>query len=188
MHGLQSGILVLTLLLPLAACVGGGKATKSSALDEGVAPGQLNQTLDHLSLTPVPLYGMPELALGAVWQSGSEPMLQVCDQHRRPLDAGKPLVLYIDGEHEILSLQRSDSQSVFHCSYFASSAEQLDRIASSQTVMLRIYFNGEAVEQRISGTMSDYFSRPKMLGPQQRLKRFVDALQHLNLSSALVDG
>ncbi|MCD8521599.1 MAG: hypothetical protein LRY66_01315 [Saccharospirillaceae bacterium] len=183
MHGLQSGVLALALLLSLSACVG-NNALKPSVPAEDLAPGQLNQTEDRLSLSPVPLYGMPELALGAVWNSGSEPLLQVCDKRRRPLDRDKPLVLYIDGEHELLSLQRSDS----YCSYFFSNAGQLDRIASHQTVMLRIYFLSGSLEQRISGTSSDYFSRPKTQGPQQRLKRFVDVLRDLNLSSALVDG
>ena len=188
MHGMRTGIIGLTLLLSLTACVSGGQAKTSAAMTDAPAPGDLNQSSGQLSLNPVPLYGMPELSLGAEWQSGNDALLQLCDLRKRQLDADKPLVLYLDGEHEILTLQRSDAVAGASCGYFVTTPDQLDRIASRQTVMLRVYFAGQTVEQRISGTMSDYFSRPKMLGPQQRLKRFVDALQDLNLSSALVDG
>lgn len=188
MHGMRRVFIGLILFLPLVACVGGGQAVKPVVAADGAAAGSLNRSASGLTLNPVPLYGMPELLLGAVWQSGADPLLQLCDQQAREPDAGKPLVLYLDGEHEMLRLQGSDIKDGLYCSYFSASPDQLNQIASRQTVMLRIYFAGQAVEQRVSGTISDYFSRPKMFGPQQRLKRFVDALQDLNLSSALVDG
>ncbi len=188
MHGMRTGIIGLTLLLFLTACVSGGQVDRITAAADVPVPGDLNQSAGMLSLNPVPLYGMSELSLGAEWQSGHDPLLQLCDLRKRLLEADKPLVLYLDGEHETLTLQRSGMAAGAYCSYFTTTPDQLERIASRQTVMLRVYFAGQTVEQRISGTISDYFSRPKMLGPQQRLKRFVDALLDLNLSSALVDG
>ena len=136
------------------------------------AEGEVSLTESGLTLQPVSLYGDPDMALGAVLQAQNTALL-VCDRQVRRPQSQKPLVLYLDGELEYLSYAGEAGGGCFH--YRADSA-QLRRIAVSKTAILRLFFEREVYEHRISGTVSDYFSRPRFYGPQSRILEFVERL------------
>ena len=173
------------LLVWLSGCSSNPQAGLDQA-DQQVIAGDIEQDDRRLHLVPVPLYGLPELSLGALWQATEPLQLELCDSRQRPVDSAKPLVLYLDGELEYLEYQRSDANS--GCLYYQVNEAQLQQISDCKQVMLRVFFQQEVVEQRVSGTVSDYFSRPKYYGPQARLKRFITAVQQQPFKNPLVGG
>lgn len=178
MQGMQRGRMAAPLILIL--CLLAGCSAQRMALPDGgyryAAAGGLSATANTLTLQPVPLYGLPELAVGALWHQGEEPEFVLCDRHQRALDTSKPLVLYLDGTHELLRWRGSHVRAGSLCHYYQAAVAVMDRVAAAELAMLRVYFRSGTVEQRVSGTVADYFSRPKMFGPQQGFRRFVDAL------------
>jgi len=137
-------------------------------------------------MVPVPLYGDSGLSLGLRHQSSGLLQLDLCDARQRVTATDKPLVLYLDGE--LAYLQPQSEKPANGCSHYKVSAEQLYRVSHCNRVLLRVFFDDEVVEQRISGMVSDYFSRPKYYGPQERMKRFIDALPKETPINQLVGG
>ncbi|WP_430462599.1 hypothetical protein ACQUQU_07385 [Thalassolituus sp. LLYu03] len=178
---------LLVLLASLMAAMSGCSVVKenpaATAEDLPVinVPGNEN-TDDAL----VALYGEPSLLLGAV-SDLSGYAVQLCDRKARVLDASKPLVLYIDGAHVGLGWRKDELLGELMCHYFDASLPQIEQLAQADKAMLRLYFVGESQEQRISGSVSDYLSRPKMLGPQYALRRFAATERQRAAQSSLAD-
>jgi len=156
--------------------------------DEVTPAGFVEKTDKGLLLQPAPLYGSPRLSLGAIHAEGDSPLLLLCDEQRRPVDKSKPLVLYMDGDYRSLPWTASKHLHVSGCAAFATDMKTLDKLASVERAMLRVYFTEETVEHRISGTTADYFSRPKMFGPQRSIGRFVEAVQETFMSGGIANG
>lgn len=176
-------VVLAMVLLSISACSHLPKKKVSSVTKSG----DIEQQVGLVHLVPVPLYGMPEMSLGARWQQEAGGlMLELCDTRQRLLQQGKPLVLYIDGE--LAYLTQSTVAHDASCHDFDISEDQLKRVSSAKRAILRVFFEEEVVEQRISGTMSDYFSRPKFYGPQARLQQFIDALTSQQPENQLVGG
>ena len=177
-----SWLLLLTLMF-------GGCANQSlsgnAVTDTPPAIGEIERHLGSVHLVPVPLYGLPELSLGARWQEGKPLLLELCDSRNRNLQPQKPLVVYLDGE---LAYLKPAGKGVGGCNEFAVTENELASISSGKRVILRVFFDGEVVEQRVSGTTSDYFSRPKFYGPQSRMKQFIEALPKNSAENQLVGG
>ena len=171
-------VLVPSLALILAAC-----ASQSPSINT-VSGGVAGASADNQS-EPVALYGMPEISLGAAVDDAGIYSLLVCDRLARELDESKPLLLYIDGDYEALRWSEHLSADERACHRFVTSYDVLRRVSDAQRAMLRLYFSGESLDQRITGTVSDYLSRPKMLGPQYAIRRFVDAVSARNLQTSL---
>jgi len=141
------------------------------------SPGAVVQSGSGTLLEPVALYGLPELSIGAESSTDQGEFITVCDRKFRQLDQDKPLVIYLDGDLQMLRWYQEQTSSQRLCHRFAASMSVIRGVADAQRAILRLYFrNGEQIEQRISGTMSDYLSRPKMLGPQRGFSRFIDAV------------
>lgn len=196
MHGMQnhfrplSVAAFLCVLSVLQACsVTAPAVTHEPARVGDSQPGALTDSDEGLLLQPVPLYGLPELSVGASTDEKSgEVSLLLCDEQKRAAEQDKPLVVYLDGDHELLRWQKAEVYAGCTCHYFEVSSDILLRIADAERALLRVYFAGGTVEQRISGTLSDYLSRPKALGPQQGLRRFVNALSSNTVSGSVVSG
>lgn len=178
----------ITLLQGCSATSFSGSRNISDGQDEIISSaGEIDQKQGEVRLIPVPLYGMPELSVGAHWRGQNALDLVLCDRQQRVLQQDKPLVLYLDGDFVHLEID-GESPVKAGCSYFAIDGAQLRHLISSKQAMLRVFYKQQMVEQRISGTASDYFSRPKSQGPQQRLQKFVDLLPLPAAEKQLVDG
>ncbi len=180
----------LCVLSVLQACSVNAPALMHESARVGDSqPGALTGSSSGLLLQPVPLYGLPELSVGAgTGEDSGEVSLLLCDEQKRRTEQGKPLVVYLDGEHELLRWRKAEVYADCTCHYFEASRDILLRIANAERALLRVYFSSGTVEQRISGTLSDYLSRPKALGPQQGLRRFVNALSSDTVSGSVVSG
>lgn len=172
-------------------------------------PGDLVENKDLIQLYPVSLYGSDELMLGARWAEQEPLSLVLCDRQQRELDTNKPLVLYIDGEHQHLPLIKHDVAPIVlastpsfddsyeeavtdevptpSCHRYGIQEAMLEDLAHCKQAMLRVFFKGERVDQRVSGTESDYMTRPRHYGPQMRLQNFVKALSK-TLSMVSMNG
>ena len=165
---------VLVLQMGLSGCA---SHYQSAAEEQPTPAGFVEQTEDGFFLQPAPLYGSDELSIGAVQLSDGGQLLLLCDDTDRALNTGKPLVLYLDGEYLSLNWTESQIQAAVGCDAFRTDLETLDKVSTVERAMLRVHFTDETVEHRISGTTADYFSRPKMFGPQRSIGRFVEAVQ-----------
>ena len=115
--------------------------------------------------------------LGAQTLAGGELVLLLSDDRQRSVDADKPLLVNIDGRTTPLPfIKRIEQQDVGVWYQFSVTKDLLSQIGNSNKAMLRVYFEEGPEEARISGTQSDYLSRPKAYGVQGRLKKFIDEL------------
>lgn len=174
---ISQGILASAFVLLMASCAVQPSADSKPSLTSG-GP-------DNTFSEPVALYGMPELSLGAAVDSAGIYSLVVCDRLNRVLDSSKPLLLYIDGNYEALRWSDQADSDERACHRFVASFDVLRRVSEAQKAILRLYFVSESLDQRITGTVSDYLSRPKMLGPQYAIRRFVDAVGTRNLQTSV---
>jgi len=182
---LLRGLLIL-LLMSLVAC--------SSVSDRFAystdAPLALNQPLlvtqESVRLPPVPLYGDDALSLGAFWSSG-QMTLQLCDRKLRRFDSDKPLVLSADDEFIYLPSVASEVE-LPGCTSFLMNAAVLTQLIRAKALLLRSYFASEVAERRVTGTLSDFQLRPRVFGPQSRLKQFADTVPSAVMKNAVVDG
>lgn len=181
---IANACLSFALLMTLQGCA---TQSVSDQNDADPQPGEVVTSPGGVRLQPVSLYGMPEISLGAFYAPDKKYSLVVCDRLRRAVDSAKPLILYLDGQHEAVKLTAEHIESGALCHDFSASVALLERISSADVAMLRLYLNDDAIEQRISGTVSDYLSRPKMLGPQNGIRRFMDALNQQDFQGALVN-
>ena len=178
--------LFILLLMSLTACSSISDHIASSG-NADLAPSQpLQVTPGSVQLPPVPLYGDDALSLGAFWSSG-QMALQLCDRKLRQLDPDKPLVLSADGEFIYLPSVASDVE-LPGCTSFLMNAAVLTQLIRAKTLLLRSYFASEVAERRVTGTLSDFQLRPRVFGPQSRLKQFADAVPPAVMKNAVVDG
>ncbi len=179
------GSWLLLLAFMVVGCTNTPSVKGNAVADTPPVIGEIERQLGLVHLVPVPLYGLPELSLGARWQKGEELRLELCDSRDRSLQPEKPLVLYLDGK---LAYLQQAGKGAAGCNEFAVTEGELVSISSGKRVILRIFFEDEVVEQRVSGTTSDYFSRPKYYGPQSRMKQFIEALPVQSAENQLVGG
>lgn len=157
----------------------------SAAANNSSAVGQIERHSGSILLTPVPLYGLSGLSLGARWHEGESLLLELCDSRNRNLQLQKPLVIYLDGERAYLEWS---GKGVGGCHEFVVTKRELADMGAGERVILRVFFESGVVEQRVSGTTSDYFARPKYYGPQSRIKQFVEALPESLAKNQWADG
>lgn len=181
---IANACLSFAFLMMLQGCATQSVSDQSDAAPQ---PGEVVSSPDGVRLQPVSLYGMPEISLGAVYVPDKKYSLVVCDRLRRSVDGAKPLILYLDGQHEALKLSGEHAEAGALCHDFTASVALLERLSAADVAMLRLYLSDDAIEQRISGTVSDYLSRPKMLGPQYGIRRFMDTLNQQDFQGALVN-
>lgn len=178
--------LFILLLMPLTACSSISDHIASSG-NADLAPNQpLLVTQESVRLPPVSLYGDDALSLGAFWSSG-QMTLQLCDRKLRQLDPDKPLVLSADDEFIYLPSVTSDVE-LPGCTSFLMNTAVLTQLIRAKTLLLRSYFVNEVAERRVTGTLSDFQRRPRVFGPQARLKQFADAVPPAVMKNAVVDG
>ncbi len=180
-----TGFTVFVALLLLPGCM---NTQYTAAETEPTPAGFVEQTKQGLILQPAPLYGSHQLSIGAVQPAGKSPFLLLCDEGGRAIDTQRPLILYLDGDYRSLPWSAGAVSGMPGCQPFETDIRTLNTLASVERAMLRVYFTNETVEHRISGTSADYFSRPKMFGPQRSIGRFVEAVQENYMSSGIANG
>jgi len=182
---LCAGIALAVFLSFTSGCA----SQRPTAAVESVEPraGLVVVTDQEALLEPVALYGGNELSLGAVGERRGHLDLLLCDSLKREVDTAKPLILYLDGEHEKLRWQGGAVEDLRSCQRYEASIALLRNLADAKRAILRLYLlGGDTVEQRISGTMSDYLSRPKMHGPQRGFSRFLEAMSETSSAEMVV--
>ena len=160
---MQGMALIVISALVLSAC-----ASKAVSKHESIPETQ------EMTLSPVSLYAPSQLNVGAQKLKSGEFVLLVSDDLGRPVNKQKPLLVNVDGKTVPLAYDselRVEDNILWH--RYRVNPLLLRDLVESEHAMMRLYLDQGHVEARVSGTQSDYLSRPRAYGVQGRLKKFM---------------
>lgn len=149
-----------------------------SLLIAGCSSNSVKTTTDtgpqESTLSPVSLYAPSQLNLGAQKLRDGKFVLLLSDDLGRPVNKNKPLLVNVDGKTVPLAFDSMLTVGSDVSWYRYRIDELLLRaLGESSHAMMRVYLDEGRVEARVSGTQSDYLSRPRAYGVQGRLQKFM---------------